>query len=208
MMDTESDRGEKVPILIIACGALAQDIVAVKELNGWDHLHLTCLDAELHNRPDLIAPKLRQKIAQNRHRFDNIFVAYADCGSGGEIDKVLREEGIDRLPGAHCYSFFASEDRFVELAEEALGTFYVTDFLLQHFERLVVKGLKLDRYPELREQFFGNYTRLMYLSQCPTESLIQKAKDAADALGLAFDHYPCGYGDLETGIETQVIKFA
>ncbi len=208
MMDTESDRGEKTPILIIACGALAQDIVAVKELNGWDHLHLTCLDAELHNRPDLIAPKLRQKIAQNRHRFDNIFVAYADCGSGGDIDKVLQEEGIDRLPGAHCYSFFASEDKFAELAEEALGTFYVTDFLLQHFERIVIKGLKLDRHPQLREQFFGNYTRLMYLSQCPTESLIQKAKDAADALDLAFDHYPCGYGDLETGIETQVIKFA
>ena len=182
--------------------------MAVKELNGWDHLHLTCLDAELHNRPDLIAPKLRQKIAQNRHRFDNIFVAYADCGSGGEIDKVLQDEGIDRLPGAHCYSFFASEDKFAELAEEALGTFYVTDFLLQHFERIVIKGLKLDRHPQLREQFFGNYTRLMYLSQCPTESLIQKAKDAADALGLAFDHYPCGYGDLQTGIETQVIKFA
>jgi len=208
MIDTESDLGEKAPILIIACGALANDIVAVKELNGWDHLHLTCLDAELHNRPDLIAPKLRRKIAQNRHRFDNIFVAYADCGSGGDIDKVLQEEGIDRLPGAHCYSFFASEDRFAELAEEALGTFYVTDFLLQHFERLVVKGLKLDRHPQLREQFFANYTRLMYLSQCPTESLIQKAKDAADALGLAFDHYPCGYGDLQTGIETQVIKFA
>ena len=208
MIDTESDRREKAPILIIACGALAQDIVAVKELNGWDHLHLTCLDAELHNRPELIAPRLRQKIIQNRHLFENIFVAYADCGSGGEIDKVLMEEGIDRLPGAHCYSFFAGEGKFAELAEEALGTFYVTDFLLQHFERLVVKGLKLDRYPELREQFFGNYTRLMYLSQRPTESLIQRAKDAASTLGLTFDHYPCGYGGLQRGIETQVIKFA
>ena len=208
MIDTESDRREKAPILIIACGALAQDIVAIKELNGWDHLHLTCLDAELHNRPELIAPRLRQKIIQNRHLFENIFVAYADCGSGGEIDKVLMEEGIDRLPGAHCYSFFAGEGKFTELAEEALGTFYVTDFLLQHFERLVVKGLKLDRYPELREQFFGNYTRLMYLSQRPTESLIQRAKDAASTLGLTFDHYPCGYGDLQRGIETQVIKFA
>lgn len=208
MINVKSGGGETTPILIIACGALAQDIVAVKELNGWDHLHLTCLDAELHNRPELIAPTLRQKIIQYRHRFDNIFVAYADCGSGGEIDKVLAEEGIDRLPGAHCYSFLAGEDKFSKLAEEALGTFYVTDFLLQHFERLVVKGLKLDRYPELREQFFGNYTRLMYLSQRPTESLIQRAKDAASTLGLTFDHHFCGYGDLQTGIETQVIKFA
>ena len=126
---------QPTPILIIACGALAKEVLALKELNGWEHLHLTCLDAELHNRPDSIAPKLREKIAKNRQLYDNIFVAYADCGSGGAIDQVLEEEGIDRLPGAHCYSFFAGEENFAVLTEEALGTFYVTDFLVQHFER-------------------------------------------------------------------------
>ena len=195
------------PILIIACGALAQEIVQLQKLNGWNHLHLKCLDAELHNRPHLIAGKLREKIAQHRNEYNNIFVAYADCGSGGEIDRVLEDENIERLPGAHCYSFFAGEQRFKEISEQELGSFYLTDFLAKHFERLVIKGLKLDQHPELRDQYFGNYTRVVYLSQEDNPSVRSLAKNAALFLGLDFEHEHCGYGDLQTGLESQVLKF-
>ena len=194
-------------ILIIACGALAQEIVQLQTLNGWNHLHLKCLDAELHNRPHLIAGKLREKIAQHRNEYNNIFVAYADCGSGGEIDRVLEDENIERLPGAHCYSFFAGEQRFKEISEQELGSFYLTDFLAKHFERLVIKGLKLDQHPELRDQYFGNYTRVVYLSQEDNPSVRSLAKNAALFLGLDFEHEHCGYGDLQTGLESQVLKF-
>ena len=207
-MSTARDpAAQSSPILIIACGALAQEIVQLQTLNGWNHLHLKCLDAELHNRPHLIAGKLREKIAQHRNEFNNIFVAYADCGSGGEIDRVLEDENIERLPGAHCYSFFAGEQRFREISEQELGSFYLTDFLAQHFERLVIKGLKLDQHPELRDQYFGNYTRVVYLSQEDNPSLRALAKNAALFLGLDFEHEHCGYGDLQTGLELQVLKF-
>jgi hypothetical protein len=207
-MSTARDpAAQSSPILIIACGALAQEIVQLQTLNGWNHLHLKCLDAELHNRPHLIAGKLREKIAQHRNEYNNIFVAYADCGSGGEIDRVLEDENIERLPGAHCYSFFAGEQRFKEISEQELGSFYLTDFLAKHFERLVIKGLKLDQYPELRNQYFGNYTRVVYLSQEDNPSVRSLAKNAALFLGLDFEHEHCGYGDLQTGLESQVIKF-
>lgn len=207
-MSTARDpAAQSSPILIIACGALAQEIVKLQTLNGWNHLHLKCLDAELHNRPHLIAGKLREKIAQHRNEYNNIFVAYADCGSGGEIDRVLEDENIERLPGAHCYSFFAGEQRFKEISEQELGSFYLTDFLAKHFERLVIKGLKLDQHPELRDQYFGNYTRVVYLSQEDNPSLRALAKNAALFLGLDFEHEHCGYGDLQTGLESQVIKF-
>jgi hypothetical protein len=207
-MSTARDpAAQSSPILIIACGALAQEIVQLQTLNGWNHLHLKCLDAELHNRPHLIAGKLREKIAQHRNEYNNIFVAYADCGSGGEIDRVLEDENIERLPGAHCYSFFAGEQRFREISEQELGSFYLTDFLAKHFERLVIKGLKLDQHPELRDQYFGNYTRVVYLSQEDNPSLRALAKNAALFLGLDFEHEHCGYGDLQTGLESQVLKF-
>ena len=198
---------QPAPILIIACGALAHEIVTLQALNGWAHIDLQCLDAELHNKPQLIAGKLRKKIAQYRHQYDNIFVAYADCGTAGEIDKVLQEEGIDRLPGAHCYSFFAGEQKFNQLAEQELGSFYLTDFLVQHFDRIMIKGLKLDVYPQLRDQIFAHYTRVVYLSQQDNPDLLARAKTAAVALGLEFKHEPCGYGDLKTGLELQVLKF-
>ncbi|MDG1243704.1 MAG: DUF1638 domain-containing protein [Porticoccaceae bacterium] len=207
MSTTRDPAAQSSPILIIACGALAQEIVQLQTLNGWNHLHLKCLDAELHNRPHLIAGKLREKIAQHRNEYNNIFVAYADCGSGGEIDRVLEDENIERLPGAHCYSFFAGEQRFKEISEQELGSFYLTDFLAKHFERLVIKGLKLDQHPELRDQYFGNYTRVVYLSQEDNPSVRSLAKNAALFLGLDFEHEHCGYGDLQTGLESQVLKF-
>jgi len=207
MSTTRDPAAQSSPILIIACGALAQEIVQLQTLNGWNHLHLKCLDADLHNRPHLIAGKLREKIAQHRNEYNNIFVAYADCGSGGEIDRVLEDENIERLPGAHCYSFFAGEQRFKEISEQELGSFYLTDFLAKHFERLVIKGLKLDQHPELRDQYFGSYTRVVYLSQEDNPSVRSLAKNAALFLGLDFEHEHCGYGDLQTGLESQVLKF-
>lgn len=198
----------EAPLLVIACGALAHEIVWLQELNGWWQMDLQCLDAELHNQPKLIAGKLRAKIEQNRNRYEHIFVAYADCGSGGDIDRVIQEQGIERLPGAHCYSFYVGEQRFNQLAERELGSFYLTDFLVEHFERLVVRGLKLDRYPELRDQYFAHYRALVYLSQRQDAALIHRAQKAADYLALEFRHVATGYGDLDTGLQEQILRFS
>ncbi len=187
-------------ILVIACGALAQEITALKRASGWDHLHLATLDAWLHNRPEHIPERLREKLRRYRDRYDRIFVAYADCGTGGRIDEVLEEEGVSRLPGAHCYQFFAGAERFDALADADPGTFYLTDFLARHFERFVIRPLKLDAHPELRDSYFGNYRRLVYLSQQQDDQLLQAARAAADRLGLDFEHIHCGFGDLESGL--------
>ena len=184
-------------VLVIACGALAREITALKSRFGWRHLDLQCIDARLHNRPERIASRLQEKILENRHRYAQIFVAYGDCGSRGEIDRVLEHENIERLPGAHCYQFFAGAERFAALADEEPGTFYLTDFLARHFTKLVVRPLKLDTHPDLRDAYFGHYTRLVYLSQVDDAALRRKAERAADALGLSFEHIHCGYGALE-----------
>lgn len=196
------------PVLVIACGALSHEIQYLKTRNGWSHIKVQCLDADLHNRPKLIPEKLREKIHQYRDQYSNIFVAYADCGTAGGIDSLLAEEGIERLPGAHCYSFYAGEPSFTQLAEEEPGTFYLTDFLARHFERLIIRGLKLHRHPELLDDFFGNYRRVVYLSQRREADLLKAARDAAEFLGLEFEHQHCGYGDLEKGLQSQVIAFA
>jgi len=203
---------EAEPLLVIACGALAREIQQLKRLNSWEHIRIQCLDAQLHNRPDLIAGKLREKLQQNRHEYSNIFIAYADCGTGGDIDRVMAEFSsdecpIERLPGAHCYAFFAGIDAFDEMAEEAIGTFYLTDFLAQHFERLIIKGMKLDQHPELKPMMFGNYTRLVYLSQTDNETLRAAAQKAADYLEVEYEHRHTGYGLLESGLQAQVINF-
>src|SRR5579862_4263295 len=172
--------------LVIACGALAREIAALRRANGWSALSVRCLPAELHNRPERIAPAVREAIRESRPRYQNIFVAYADCGTGGMLDAVLKEEGVERLPGAHCYEFFATPQVFAQLADAEPGTFYLTDFLLKNFERLVIKPLKLDTHPELRDAYFGNYTRLMYLAQVETPGSIERAQAAAARLKLAF----------------------
>jgi|TARA_B110000503_G_scaffold138913_1_gene226056 hypothetical protein len=195
-------------LLVIACGALAREIVWLQKLNGWSQMDLQCLDAELHNRPKLIPQKLREKIEQYRSQYEHIFVAYADCGTGGEIDRVLAEAGdsVERLPGAHCYSFYAGEPRFTEIAAQELGTFYLTDFLVEHFDRLMIRGLKLDKHPQLREQYFANYKLVVYLSQRDDPDLVVRAKRAAEFLGLEFRHEKSGYGDLENGLQEQILK--
>ena len=195
-------------ILVIACGALAREIDDLKATYRWDHLHLSCLDAKLHHRPALIPARLREKIRRNKNRFDRIYVAYADCGTRGEIDTVIAEEGpgIERLPGVHCYQFFAGEQRFAEIAEAEPGTFYLTDFLAEHFERFVIKPLKLDTHPELFDAYFGNYRRVVYLSQLEDQRLLEAANDAAHRLGLAFEHVHCGYGELESSLKGIAVR--
>ena len=187
-------------LLIIACGALAHEITALIEVNRWQHVSIQCLPAELHNRPEEIPGAVKAKLNATGKQFDQVFIAYADCGAGGMLDKLLEAAGIERLPGAHCYEFFAGTDRFAQLHEREPGTFYLTDFLARNFDRLVIQGLGLDRYPELQEQYFENYHRLVYLSQGDSADLLERARGAAAQLGLEFEHVMTGYGQLEESL--------
>lgn len=184
--------------LLIACGALAREVLAVIRLNGWTHLELTCLPASLHNRPERIPAAVRAKIRANRDRFERILVVYGDCGTGGRLDEVLAEEGVGRIPGPHCYAFFSGVAAFLEHADAEPGCFYLTDYLARHFERLVIQGLGLDRHPELLPLYFGNYDRLVYLRQTPDPALEAAARAAARRLELAFELRETGFGELES----------
>jgi hypothetical protein len=183
-------------VLVIACGALAREIVALKRASGWPGLEVTCLPPELHNRPEQIPAAVRAAIVAARARFDRIFVAYADCGTGGALDRMLAEERVERLPGAHCYEFFATSSVFAALAEAEPGTFYLTDFLVRHFERLVAGSLGIDRHPELVHEYFRHYRRVLYLAQVAQPPLEQAARAIAARLGLAYEQRLTGYGDL------------
>ena len=187
---------ETPAILLIACGALAHEIMDVLRANRWSHMTVQCLPAKLHNTPQLIPEAVRSKIKAARGRFARIFVLYGDCGTGGRLDEVLAEEGAERIQGAHCYEFFAGAPVFEALAEEEPATFYLTDFLARHFERLVIEGLGIDRHPELLPLYFGNYKRLVYLAQSHSPARIEQARAAAERLGLAFEFHFTGYGDL------------
>jgi hypothetical protein len=186
--------------LVIACGALAQEIAALRRINGWEALDIQCLPPELHNRPERIPERVREAIRAARGRYARVFIAYADCGTGGRLDAVLREEGVERLPGAHCYEFYATAQRFSELAEQEPGTFYLTDFLVRHFERLVAQTLGIDRHPELVGEYFRNYRRVVYLIQDPAQSDVAAAQRIAQRLGLAFESRLTGYGELESSL--------
>jgi len=204
MNQNGSPRGQGM--LIIACGALAHEITALRRANGWDKLDVSCLPAELHNRPEKIPAAVRALIHATRDRYDSIFVAYGDCGTGGLLDEVLREEEVERIPGAHCYEFFATGPVFAALAEAEPGTFYVTDFLLRHFERLVIRGLGLDRHPELHSMYFGNYRKLVYLAQAPKPGSETQARAIASRMGLEFEIRQTGYGTLGTTLAAAVIR--
>ena len=194
-------------ILIIGCGALAQELAQLRRLNGWSQVTLRCLPPALHNRPERIAPALRAAIEAGRREFEHIFVAYADCGSGGAIDRLLEEYGIGRLPGAHCYEFYAGSEAFAGLAEAEPGTFYLTDFLARHFDRLVRRGLGLDRHPELLVRYFGNYRRLVYLAQTDDPALEERARGQARYLGLAYQKHACGLGPLNRAVSERVVQW-
>jgi hypothetical protein len=186
--------------LVIACGALAKEIVALRQANGWSHMDVTCLPAELHNRPEKIPAAVREKIQRFKDRYDHLFVAYADCGTGGLLDVVLAEEGVERIAGAHCYEFYAGAAVFEQLAEQEIGSFYLTDFLLRHFERLIIHGLGIAKHPQLLPVYFGNYKKLVYLAQAESAQGRALGQDAANRLGLAFEYRLTGYGELDSSL--------
>jgi hypothetical protein len=188
-------------MVVIACGAIAKEIIELKRLNGWVGLELVCLSASLHNAPREIPNAVEEKIAEAKAEGKSVFVAYGDCGTGGMLDKVLERHGVERLAGAHCYEFFSTSQIFLELMELEPATFFLTDFLVKSFDHLIIKGLGLDRYPELLTTYFGNYKRLVYLAQFRDDSLIEKAKQAAQRLGLEFEYRYTGFGDLETSLQ-------
>lgn len=189
---------------IIACGAIAKELVALLKINHWTHFSLHCLPAKLHNRPELIPDAVEQKILQYQDRYDELFIAYADCGTGGLLDKLIDKYGIKRLPGAHCYEFFAGSDNFAAAAEQELGTFYLTDFMVRHFERLIIVGMGLDRFPQLKPMYFGHYKRVLYLSQLDDVTLIDEASRWADWLELEFEHQHTGFGHLDSAIQQNI----
>jgi hypothetical protein len=190
-------------VLVIACAALAREIHALRLRYGLGHLRLIAIDARLHNRPDEIPGRLRDTIRRHRGRAERIFVAYADCGTAGGIDAVIADEGAVRLAGAHCYEAYAGSQRFAALSADEPGTFYLTDFLARHVATLVIEPLGLDRHPELRDAYFGNYRRLVYLSQTEDKKLVAAASAAARRLELEFEHIHTGYGALESRLLEQ-----
>ncbi len=183
-------------ILIVACGALAHEITALIRANGWRHMDLTCLPAIWHNSPEKIAAGVEDLIAKHRNDYENIFVAYADCGTGGALAKTCARLGVAMIEGPHCYSFFEGNDRFAAHAEDEITTFYLTDFLARQFEAFVIRPLGLDRHPELRDAYFGAYEKLVYLAQTEDAAIDRKARAAAARLGLAYERRLTGYGDL------------
>lgn len=187
-----------VRTLVVACGALTREIRAVlAQLPGGDSVRVEYLPASLHNRPEQITPAIEALLDDNGGEYDHIAVAYADCGTGGHLDAALARRGIERLAGAHCYEFFAGADTFAALHDEEPGTFYLTDFLARHFDQLVIVGLGLDRYPHLRDTYFGHYRKLVLLSQTDAVDLVERGEAAADRLGLTFEHRPVGLAPFE-----------
>jgi hypothetical protein len=187
------------PNLLIACGALANEIVALQRLNGWgERLHVTCLPAIWHNTPNKIPEGVRKKIRAGRNsgKYDRIYIAYADCGTGGLLDDVLREEGAERIAGPHCYQFYAGTAQFEKLMDEELGSFFLTDYLARHFDRLIWKGFGLDRRPDMKDMVFGHYKKLVFLAQLEDPKLTGKAQDIAARMGWDFEYRLTGYGEL------------
>lgn len=186
------------PVLLIACGALAREIVELIERNNWDAFDIECLPAKWHNTPQLIVPAIREKLKASKHSYKKVYVLYGDCGTGGQLDKLLEEEGVERIDGPHCYAFYSGNQRFINDADNDFRSFYLTDYLARQFDKLVWEGLGLDKHPELLPDYFQHYDKLIYLAQVKDADLESKAKAAATKLGLAYEYRFTGYGELET----------
>ena len=186
----------KKDILIIGCGALAHEVREIIKLNDWDNVRLQCLNADLHNTPKILPAKIKESIDSNINDYSKIFLAYADCGTGGLIDLILKDYDIERLDGAHCYEFYSGSSVFKELSEKEIGTFYLTDFLVKNFDRLVIDGLGIQKYPALKEDYFKNYKNVVYLAQKQDNVLESKARECADYLNLEFSVHFTGLKNL------------
>ena len=193
-------RPVKAAAVVITCSALMRELNAVFRANDWSHMQVECLSAELHSRPEKIPGAVKKAIDKAKERGQQIFVAYGDCGTGGRLDALLEEEGVERIPGAHCYEFFAGKEQFERFQEAEIGTFYLTDFLVRHFDRLVIRGLGLDKKPELKPLYFGHYRKLLYLAQTVDSDLKNQASMAAQRLDLEFEYHYCGSGDLSSAL--------
>lgn len=187
-------------VLILGCGALAREILAVIDANGFSHIDLQCLPAILHNRPEKIVPAVREAVAKAKD-YTEIFLAYGDCGTGGALKKTADELGLEMMPGPHCYAFFEGTENFMKRSETEFTTFYLTDFLVRQFDAFVWRPLGLDRHPELRDAYFGNYEKLVYQAQTNDPELTEKAQKYALRLGLAFERRETGFGELQSEIE-------
>jgi len=196
-------------VLVIGCGALARELLALtRNLLG---VKVICVDAALHMRPERIADAVSGRIEQARRDYGQdlkIFVAYADCGTRGALDEVLAKAGVERIVGAHCYEFYAGAASFAALQDEDPGTFYLTDFLTRQFDTLIIRGLGLDKHPELMPHYFGNYRRLVYLGQSDDKALRAAARRAAQRLGLKYEYRQTGFGELATAISSLVTQLA
>lgn len=196
-----SDHATTKSIRVIACGALAREILAVNELNTLTQFDVKCLPAIWHNHPEKIAPGVKEAIRSARDEgFEQIYVAYADCGTGGLLDVVCEEESVQRIQGPHCYSFFAGNEKFEKKWDDDMTSFFLTDFLARQFDTFITKPYKLDKHPELIEMMFHRYTKLIYLAQTEDLKLQDDAKRAADFLGLEYEYRFTGYGDLTTSL--------
>ncbi len=198
-------RGAPAPardrVLVIACGALARELGAITA--SLDGLDFECLPARLHNRPEQIPEAVRRRVRAARGAYDTILVGYMDCGTGGLLDRVCTEEGVERLPGAHCYELYAGSEVFAGLQEAEPGTFYLTDYLVRHFDRLILGGLGIADHPELRDLYFGHYTRVVHLVQDPDAALDAAARTAAESLGLRYERIVVGYGGLAEPLQAR-----
>lgn len=194
-------KARKAETLLLACGALAREIVDLIELNNWQAFDIQCLPAKWHNTPQFIVPALREKIRESKDEYRKIYVVYGDCGTGGLLDAMLQEEGVERISGPHCYAFYSGNDAFAARAEADMRAFFLTDYIARQFDKLIWEGLGLDQHPELRDDYFGNYSKVVYLAQTDDEALQIAAKAAARKLGLDYEYRFTGYGELATELK-------
>lgn len=197
----------KETVLLLSCGALAKELVEIVRLNEWRHMKIQCLPPELHNQPNELPSAVRAQLERHNGSYEHIFVVYGDCGTGGKLDAVLQEFGAERLTGVHCYEFFSGSVAFRAIAEAEAGSYYVTDFLARHFERIVIQGLGLDTRPELKDLYFGNYRRLVYLSQTDDPQLLERAKAHAAYLGLRFEHHHTGLDQIAGNMKEKLVRW-